>query len=268
MSEFIPLLIPATSFDTVIDQAFVTLSGYAVVFFMLAVLWNIAKPSAYSAVVAVATFLSLAGSAKVLPMFGVMPVSGGSFYFPMTIMALALAHRQFGNVITLNIVYGGILGLLFISLGYARWFLYALTTADTISDYQEYMRIADAGRDARDAMLAMVSLFLGGFFVITIKQWLAATGVNHPWRFFLSVGFVILFTTPVFVIMTVQKNPVYDADYWGLLFNTYVARYSILWPVVAYMWLCGKTWMPGVCKIKSLALQPHVDDADFPRQSV
>ena len=133
----------------------VTLSGYVLVFAVLALLWRIGRTTAYAAVIAVSMYLSLVGSGKVLPFMGVMPVAGGSIYFPFVLLALAFAHRQFGNVASLNIIYGGLLGLVFVSLGYIRWYMFGVVDSDPDYAYETYMMLHEAAANARDAMLAI-----------------------------------------------------------------------------------------------------------------
>lgn len=256
------LLLNSVSWATFTDQAVVTLAGFALTYFVLALLTHLQQSAAYAAVICGATFLSHAGSSQVLPFFGMAPVAEGTFMFVLSITALAQAHRQFGNLRTWNIMLAGILGMLVVSFGYARWFLFALTDPTGIDYYMQANQMAEAGRNTRDAMLAMLSVFLGGFFVITIKRGLARVGVNYPWRFLLATGFVVLFTTPVFVAIAVQHNPVYEQDYLGLLFNSYVARYMVLWPIGLVLWACQKGWIPASCQVTSHGA-PHPDDADF-----
>lgn len=266
MGNFWPFLYPNADLFAAGNAMLVTLSGYALVFAVLALLWRIGRTTAYAAVIAVAMYLSLVGSSKVLPFFGVMPTAGGSIYFPFVLMAIAFAHRQFGNVATLNIIYGGLLGLVFVSLGYIRWYLFGVIDTDPDSAYEQYMMLNESGSNARDAMLAMVALFLGGISIIVIKQWLSHL-LMHPWRFFIAVGFVILFTTPLFVFITMTKNPVYMNDFWGLLFNTYVVRYSVIWPAFLYLWACKCGCVPRPLMPFAVGSGPHPDDADYSQAS-
>lgn len=262
MGKFWPFLYPDADLMSAYNEVMVTLSGYVLVFAMLALLWRIGRTTAYAAVIAVSMYLSLVGSGKILPFLGVMPSAGGSIYFPFVLMAIAFAHRQFGNVATLNIIYGGLLGLVFVSLGYIRWYLFGIIDNAPDYAYEQYMMLQESGANARDAMLAMVALFLGGVAIIIVKQWLAALLV-HPWRFFIAVGFVILFTTPLFVFITVTKNPVYANDFWGLLFNTYLVRYSVIWPAFLYLWACKCGCVPRQLMPFAVGSGPHPDDADF-----
>lgn len=262
MFDFWPLFIPGASLWQAYDAILITISGYAIVYSALAMLWRIGKETAYAAVIAVSMFLSLAGAGKIIPFFGVMPVSDGSLFFPFILIAIAFAHRKFGNVSTLNIIYGALLGLLFISLGYARWFLFGVISDAPIDEYENYSAVKETADKMRDSMLAMISLFLGGTAIIIIKQWLAKSLV-HPWRFFIAVGFVILFTTPIFVFITLTKNPVYSNDYWGMLFNAYLVRYSVLWPPFIYLLLCRHNCIPKAFMPFGPSEKPHPDDADF-----
>jgi len=249
------------------DETAITVSGYAVMFAALALLRHWGRETAYTAVVTIAMYLSLVGSAKVLPFMGIMPTASGSLYFPFVLMAIAFAHRQFGNVTTLNIIYGSIIGLLFASVGYLRWYLFGVLAddPDVAVAYEQIVASYEAGRNTRDAMLAMVAVFLGGTAIIILKQWLARV-LDHPYRFFIAVGFVILFTTPIFVGITVSKNPVWESDYWHLLFNTYVVRYSVIWPVFMYLWACKVDMIPASC-VPFKRHVPHPDDADFSQTS-
>lgn len=262
MGNFWPFLYPNANLLTAYNEVMVTLSGYVLVFAVLALLWRIGRTTAYAAVIAVSMYLSLVGSGKVLPFMGVMPVAGGSIYFPFVLLALAFAHRQFGNVASLNIIYGGLLGLVFASLGYIHWYMFGVVDSDPDYAYETYMMLHEAGANARGAMLVMVALFLGGIAIIIIKQWLTPRLV-HLWRFFIAVGFVILFTTPLFVFITVTKNPVYSNDFLGLLFNTYLIRYSVIWPVFLYLWACKCGCVPRQLMPFAAGSGPHPDDADF-----
>lgn len=263
--EFWPMFYESVSWSRVWDETAVTVSGYAIVFATLAALWHLKRETAYAAIVAISMYLSLVGSAKVLPFLGVMPAAGGSLYFPFVLMVIAFAHRQFGNVTTLNIIYGGLIGLLFASLGYLRWYLFGVLADNPDVAYEQAIASYEAGRNTRDAVLAMVALFLGGTAIIILKQWLAHI-LEHPFRFFIAVGFVILFTTPIFVGITVSKNPVWESDYWHLLFNTYFVRYSVIWPVFLYLWACKCKMIPAACMPFKQHV-PHPDDADFSQVS-
>lgn len=217
-------------------EMFVVLFGFALVVGTLWLCWKIAHPALYTVVVLTSCYLSALAIPNILPVFNQHMVAG-SLYFPTALLAVALVNRQFGNVVTRQVVYSAVFGMIFFTLAASRWLAYALLDV-SLGEYQIYSSL-DLDESAikssnlvRDGILAMILLYSCSTLVLVIMK---LCPFKIEWlKMLLAVGTVITITTPVIVYASVQYNKDI-VQYYDVLVATYFVRYAVV--AIAVVWL-------------------------------
>lgn len=141
-----------------------TLAGVLIPLFFLWFVWHKNDLLIYVALIMVTTFLGAIGMGELLPLFG-HTVVGGSFYFPTSLTILVIISARYSIIISRKVLTACMCALLFVTLGYARWYIFGLYgTEFTTHKTHENIIVA------RNSAIMLCMYFFAGTVILSCQR--------------------------------------------------------------------------------------------------